>query len=368
MPSRTQPRLHTRGAWRDRAGLARRAGAIAVALFLLAACAGSFEDRLAEIHALQDAGQFNESLEPLREPAGREPRSWGSELPARRGAGTDGTALARGVAAREGEFRSQPGDDGGAAARLDLSRPAVARGRRERRHEGARTGSLPHRRAEGARAGAARRQPARGSAAGHDAPARTRTRGPRRADVARDDPRQTRSDRRGRTRARGPREARCKEWRRGHRGTRLSRARQLLRGHPRGRRARRGTVRALHRTGSHRRNRASDGHALLRRTRAPRRCHRALGEGARGSARESADPRFTSEPLRVERQGGRGAHVARGRRRAARHGAGVHASGRLRAPRAGIRTRHSRRSTARSRRRPKPIRIWASSRPTCSST
>lgn len=43
-----------------------RAGATAAALLFFTACAGSVEDRLAEIHALQDAGQFNESVEPLR--------------------------------------------------------------------------------------------------------------------------------------------------------------------------------------------------------------------------------------------------------------------------------------------------------------
>ena len=45
---------------------ARRASAIAAALLFIAACAGSVEDRLAEVHALQDAGQFSESIEPLR--------------------------------------------------------------------------------------------------------------------------------------------------------------------------------------------------------------------------------------------------------------------------------------------------------------
>ena len=46
---------------------ASRASAIAAALLLFAACAGSVEDRLAEIHGLQDAGQFGESVAPLRE-------------------------------------------------------------------------------------------------------------------------------------------------------------------------------------------------------------------------------------------------------------------------------------------------------------
>jgi tetratricopeptide (TPR) repeat protein len=40
---------------------------LSAACLALAACAGSIEDRLAEVRALQDAGQFNESIEPLRE-------------------------------------------------------------------------------------------------------------------------------------------------------------------------------------------------------------------------------------------------------------------------------------------------------------
>lgn len=39
----------------------------------LAGCAGSTEDRLAEVKALQDAGQFSESIEPIRELLAREP-------------------------------------------------------------------------------------------------------------------------------------------------------------------------------------------------------------------------------------------------------------------------------------------------------
>ncbi len=201
MPSRPHSRFTLRAhAW--------RAGAIAAALLFFAACAGSVEDRLAEIHALQDAGQFGESIAPLRRIARRESRAGRSELPARRRAGADRTALTRGVAAREGEFRSHSGGDCGAAAGIDLSRAPVARRRGARRDEGARTGSLPRRRTEGSRAGAARRQSARGSAEGHHPPARTRARRLFRAADARDDPRRARSDRRGREGARRPRGAR----------------------------------------------------------------------------------------------------------------------------------------------------------------
>ena len=53
-----------------------RAGAL-VALAAVAAigfgCAGSVEDRLTEVRALQDAGQFNESIEPLRQLLARDP-------------------------------------------------------------------------------------------------------------------------------------------------------------------------------------------------------------------------------------------------------------------------------------------------------
>ncbi|MDJ0864609.1 MAG: tetratricopeptide repeat protein [Myxococcota bacterium] len=56
---------------------ARRAGrlcaALAAAILLAGGCAGSIEDRLAEARALQDAGQFSESVEPLREILAREP-------------------------------------------------------------------------------------------------------------------------------------------------------------------------------------------------------------------------------------------------------------------------------------------------------
>lgn len=68
MPSRADSRSDSRSAWCDRALRARawRAGAAAAALLFFTACAGSVEDRLAEVHALQDAGQFGESVEPLR--------------------------------------------------------------------------------------------------------------------------------------------------------------------------------------------------------------------------------------------------------------------------------------------------------------
>ena len=68
MPSRPHSRhemMRVRASFAPRTR-AWRACAIAAALLLVAGCAGSFEDRLSEIHALQDAGQFNESLEPLR--------------------------------------------------------------------------------------------------------------------------------------------------------------------------------------------------------------------------------------------------------------------------------------------------------------
>lgn len=47
--------------------------ALALALLLAAGCAGSVEDRIAEVRALQDAGQFEESIEPLRELLQKEP-------------------------------------------------------------------------------------------------------------------------------------------------------------------------------------------------------------------------------------------------------------------------------------------------------
>lgn len=43
----------------------RAIGALGLVLFV-AGCAGSVEDRIVEVRALQDAGQFNESIEPLR--------------------------------------------------------------------------------------------------------------------------------------------------------------------------------------------------------------------------------------------------------------------------------------------------------------
>jgi len=48
--------------------------ALAVAVAAIGAgCSGSVEDRLTEVRALQDAGQFNESIEPLRELLARNP-------------------------------------------------------------------------------------------------------------------------------------------------------------------------------------------------------------------------------------------------------------------------------------------------------
>jgi tetratricopeptide (TPR) repeat protein len=47
------------------------AGGVACSLAL--GCAGSVEDRIAEVRALQDAGQFNESVEPLRELLAKHP-------------------------------------------------------------------------------------------------------------------------------------------------------------------------------------------------------------------------------------------------------------------------------------------------------
>ena len=53
---------------------AARAGALAwVAAVIGFGCAGSIEDRLTEVRALQDAGQFNESIEPLRQLLARDP-------------------------------------------------------------------------------------------------------------------------------------------------------------------------------------------------------------------------------------------------------------------------------------------------------
>lgn len=51
----------------------RAACACALVLLLVAGCAGSVEDRIAEVRALQDAGQFNESVEPLRALLQKEP-------------------------------------------------------------------------------------------------------------------------------------------------------------------------------------------------------------------------------------------------------------------------------------------------------
>jgi tetratricopeptide (TPR) repeat protein len=46
---------------------------LSTALVLFVACASSVEDRLAEVRALQDAGQFSESIEPLRELLAKNP-------------------------------------------------------------------------------------------------------------------------------------------------------------------------------------------------------------------------------------------------------------------------------------------------------
>jgi len=53
--------------WARTSALALVAAAIGVG------CAGSVEDRLTEVRALQDAGQFNESIEPLRQILARDP-------------------------------------------------------------------------------------------------------------------------------------------------------------------------------------------------------------------------------------------------------------------------------------------------------
>lgn len=50
----------------DRAARSLRRCAIAIACLVAVGCAGSVEDRIAEARALQDAGQFSESVEPLR--------------------------------------------------------------------------------------------------------------------------------------------------------------------------------------------------------------------------------------------------------------------------------------------------------------
>ena len=72
MPPRSRLARHD-GSVPPVAGSPRRIGArairplVAIALVgLFVACAGSVEDRIAEVRALQDAGQFNESVEPLR--------------------------------------------------------------------------------------------------------------------------------------------------------------------------------------------------------------------------------------------------------------------------------------------------------------
>jgi len=53
--------------------IVRRVATCAFACLLFVGCAGSVEDRIAEVRALQDAGQFNESVEPLRELLAKNP-------------------------------------------------------------------------------------------------------------------------------------------------------------------------------------------------------------------------------------------------------------------------------------------------------
>ncbi len=61
MPPRTQFRLESRSHTKIQSAL------LAAAVLFFVACASSVEDRLAEVRALQDAGQFSESIEPLRQ-------------------------------------------------------------------------------------------------------------------------------------------------------------------------------------------------------------------------------------------------------------------------------------------------------------
>ncbi|MCX5738809.1 MAG: tetratricopeptide repeat protein [Proteobacteria bacterium] len=66
MPPRTQFQPGSRSRANTHSAL------LAVALFFMA-CASSVEDRLAEVRALQDAGQFSESVEPLRQVLAKNP-------------------------------------------------------------------------------------------------------------------------------------------------------------------------------------------------------------------------------------------------------------------------------------------------------
>jgi len=68
-PRRCVPARHS-VPWAPRLGALLLAAAVAA---IGAGCTGSVEDRLAEVRALQDAGQFNESVEPLREMLARNP-------------------------------------------------------------------------------------------------------------------------------------------------------------------------------------------------------------------------------------------------------------------------------------------------------
>lgn len=71
MPLRTQFAVETHVETRSRART--HAVLCAVAMLLFLACASSVEDRLAEARALQDAGQFSESIEPLRQLLAKNP-------------------------------------------------------------------------------------------------------------------------------------------------------------------------------------------------------------------------------------------------------------------------------------------------------
>jgi tetratricopeptide (TPR) repeat protein len=67
MPPRTQFHSQSRSQARIHSAL------LAAGVLLFLACAGSVEDRLAEVRALQDAGQFSESVEPLRQLLSKNP-------------------------------------------------------------------------------------------------------------------------------------------------------------------------------------------------------------------------------------------------------------------------------------------------------
>jgi tetratricopeptide (TPR) repeat protein len=71
MPPRTRFRSAFRPELRSQARI--RSALLAAAVLFFLACASSVEDRLAEVHALQDAGQFSESVEPLRQVLAKNP-------------------------------------------------------------------------------------------------------------------------------------------------------------------------------------------------------------------------------------------------------------------------------------------------------